>query len=274
MAALLNTGANLKTLFTASLTLLQIPIPLTAISIIFTYTRLMWWITPPGHRNIGTLWAPPMYHSLTIAGAQFVADIMGILGSAMIIKTPIPRLVSASSVLEMLVWLFLAILVFRFTLISRQWPMERSVRKGSQELGLALTLQAVLLASRGIYQVLQKDALLALQTTGRPISIVTTEEWPDYVFNILPTILILALQAVWHPGLYLPKRLMGFSLKRKQLLKDEATKGGGSPASNGWIISAPSPVTSEKMNGLEAKYMEILEAERKQYEPKYIGYAS
>ncbi len=138
--------------------------------------------------------------------------------------------------------------------------------------------QLVLLQTRGIFQVLEKDALIALETTFMPISIVTTEEWPVYVFDILPSILILAIQAVWYPGFYFPKRLVGFALKRKRLIEEENRQlrrsQDTSPASKGWIISAPSPASSEKMSGLESKYMEILEEERKRYEPKYIGYAS
>jgi hypothetical protein len=124
----------------------RIPGTLLAISIIFTYTRLIWWITPLEHRNSETLWLPFRATSLIIAGAQLVAEVMMTIGTGQVVKITIPRLVSSGAVLEMLVWMSLTVLVARFTLISRRWPMDVETRQGSLELGLALVGSSVLLS--------------------------------------------------------------------------------------------------------------------------------
>lgn len=46
-------------------------------------------------------------------------------------------------------------------------------------------------------------------------------EWPVYVFQHLPILLILVLMAVYHPGAYLPRRLTGWRLNTKKLLREE-----------------------------------------------------
>jgi hypothetical protein len=101
---------------------------------------------------------------------------------------------------------------------------------------------------------MEKDAITALTTTFRPTPVVTTDEWPFYVFDILPNLLIFTILAVYHPGFYLPRRLTGFRLKSFALLKEEkekaAERGSSSQASNGWTISSPRLVDPEKANGM------------------------
>ncbi|KAK0737361.1 hypothetical protein B0T21DRAFT_383349 [Apiosordaria backusii] len=46
-------------------------------------------------------------------------------------------------------------------------------------------------------------------------------EWPVYVFQHLPIALILVLLAIYHPGDYLPRRLTGWRLNTKRLLREE-----------------------------------------------------
>ncbi|KAM0331451.1 hypothetical protein ACHAQA_003127 [Verticillium albo-atrum] len=158
----------------------------------------------------------------------------------------------------MLVWISFFGLVARFTVISRRWSMDAATRKGSLELGLALTASSFLLAILGIMNVLEKDALETLKASRRPGSILTTEEWPTWVFNFLPTLLIISIMAVYHPGYYLPKRLTGLRLKGKELvtmemIRDEEDPGGpgGSTAKNGWIISKPTAVSLDKEDVIE-----------------------
>lgn len=58
----------------------------------------------------------------------------------------------------------------------------------------------------------------------RKVSIVATREWPDYVFSYLPIAGILLIMAVYHPGLYLPRRLLGVRLRAKALMQKDGEK--------------------------------------------------
>jgi hypothetical protein len=111
-----------------------------------------------------------MAHSFTLAFAQTLADVLGTIGSGQIVKPAPPRLTyvkfcpcfvtgylspthvgrltlssAVGAVLEMLVWMYLSLLVMRFTYISRRWPMESGVREASLQLGIALSVCTVLL---------------------------------------------------------------------------------------------------------------------------------
>ncbi|CRJ90872.1 hypothetical protein BN1723_008487 [Verticillium longisporum] len=218
-------------------------------AVTFTYTRLVWWITPYEHRNISKLWLPPRVTSLILVGLASIGDIISTLGNGQIIKPPPAHLQATGSVLKMLVWTAFFGLVARFTVISRRWSMDEATRKGSLELGLALTASSFFLAIIGIMNVLEKDALETLMSTRRPGSIITTEEWPSWVFNFLPTLLVLSIMAVYHPGYYLPKRLTGGRLKGKELesmemIRDEESIDVAS-VKNGWVISSPKVMTEK-----------------------------
>ncbi|KAF3357218.1 40S ribosomal protein S27 [Verticillium dahliae VDG1] len=220
-------------------------------AVTFTYTRLVWWITPYEHRNISKLWLPPRVTSLILVGLASIGDIISTLGNGQIIKPPPAHLQATGSVLKMLVWTAFFGLVARFTVISRRWSMDEATRKGSLELGLALTASSFFLAIIGIMNVLEKDALETLMSTRRPGSIITTEEWPSWVFNFLPTLLVLSIMAVYHPGYYLPKRLTGGRLKGKELesmemIRDEESIDVAS-VKNGWVISSPKVMTEKEI---------------------------
>jgi hypothetical protein len=81
----------------------------------------------------------------------------------------------------------------------------------------------------GVERVLDKYATGVLKSlrpgeaVGR-VSIVVTEEWPAYAFNYLPITGILVIMAAYHPGFYLPRRLIGVRLRAKRLLKEDEEK--------------------------------------------------
>lgn len=228
----------------------------------------MWWVTPPEYRNISNLWLPPRATSFILVLAAAVGDVVSTIGSGQLIKPAPPRLQATGAVIKMLVWIFTFGLVARLTLISRRWRMDPDTRRGSLELGLALTAATFLLSVSitstfgpsptyrsqilGIMNVLEKDALESLIKSRRPSSILTTEEWPVWVFNFAPTILIFGIMAAYHPGDYLPRRLTGLRLKGNELvamdiLRDEENVGAAT-MKNGWIIGRPRPVGDDDEN--------------------------
>ncbi|CRK38315.1 hypothetical protein BN1708_007705 [Verticillium longisporum] len=242
---------DVQQLFVVSSLVLMITTAAASTAVTFTYTRLVWWITPYEHRNISKLWLPPRATSLILVGLATVGDIVSTLGSGQIIKFPPAHLQATGAVLKMLVWTAFFGLVARFTVMSRRWSMDEATRKGSLELGLVLTASSFFLAIIGIMNVLEKDALETLKSTRRPGSIIITEEWPTWVFNFLPTLLVLSIMAVYHPGYYLPKRLTGARLKGKELesmemIRDEDSIGVVT-VKNGWVISSPKVMTEKEI---------------------------
>lgn len=121
-------------------------------------------------------------------------------------------------------------------------------------------------------QVLERDATQALIARQAPTSIVSTEEWPTYVFDFLPSFGIIVILGFYHPGYYLPRSLMGFRLNSRALLKAEQRRmeeeGGLSRLSNGMVIGRPTPMPSddEKGGGMNI-YAKAIDS------PVYIGYA-
>lgn len=119
-----------------------------ATALAFTYTRLVWWITPAELRTLSCLWLPPRATSFTLVLSAAVGDIISALGSGQII-TPAPfKLAATGAVLKMLVWMFSCVLAAPFTAMSRRWRMDAETRRGSLELGLALTASTFLLSVR------------------------------------------------------------------------------------------------------------------------------
>lgn len=98
---------------------------------------------------------------------------------------------------------------------------------------------------------LEKDALETLINTRRPSSIITTEEWPSWVFNFLPTLLIMGILAAYHPGTYLPRRLTALRLKGNELVAMDAIRDednvGATTMKNGWIIGRPRVVSVKEV---------------------------
>ncbi|KAH8901274.1 hypothetical protein GQ53DRAFT_631306 [Thozetella sp. PMI_491] len=260
-------SASLFGTFSAFQLMFMITNSILPLSVIFTYTRLMWWITPPEIRNFTTLWAPPMYHSFFFGLGQTIGDIFSMIGNGQFVKPVRPRLVAIGAVFQMLVWMYLFVVVTRFTWMSRSWRREKEMKMKSQKLGIALSICSFLLSVRGLMLVLEKDAQDSLLTTFKVSSIVTTDEWTLYVFDTLPQALILIILAIHHPGFYLPKRLLGFRLKTQALAKEKKARPG-SPASNGWIISSPTPIDMEKAT-TSSTYLEVMGADMY----KTVGYA-
>ncbi|KAM0272618.1 hypothetical protein ACHAQH_008609 [Verticillium albo-atrum] len=201
------------------------------------------------------LWLPPRTTSTILVVFATIGDVMSILGGGQIIQPAPLHLQATGTVLKMMAWVATFGLIARFIVISRRWSMDSVTRKGSLELGLALTASSFLLVIVGIMNVLEKDALDTLKATRRPGSIVTSEEWPTWVFSFLPTLLVLSIMAVYHPGYYLPKRLTGTRLKGKELETMEMIRDEENPGvtiiKNGWIISSPRAVEKEQEIGRE-----------------------
>ncbi|KAK3393978.1 hypothetical protein B0H63DRAFT_531928 [Podospora didyma] len=246
--------------------LITMPGSILGVTLIMTYTRLTWWITPAEHRTLGELWLPPAYQTILLAGSQAVADSLTFLGSGtFLIRPGPPHLAAAGAVLDMLTWIVLASLAVRFVYVGRRrWaPIEKDVQRGLQELGPAVCFSTVLLVIRGVTQVLERDvtALLTAVPPPDPMSlpIMATEEWPVYVFDFLLIAVILLAMAVYHPGLYFPRRLTGFRLQTKALVREEEEGMGGSDAtlveksgSIGWSTAESStPTTSGEAVNLE-----------------------
>ncbi|ORY70324.1 uncharacterized protein BCR38DRAFT_503678 [Pseudomassariella vexata] len=257
------TNPALEAPFNISAFLLMLPGSLVAIQLISTYTRLIWWVTPPENRNFNTLWLPPWATSIILVLPTGAGDTLSAIGTGRFGFNAGTRILAVGAVVQMLIFMTFTFLVARFTFISRRWGIHPDKRQSSRELGLSLTASGVFVSIRGIMQVLEKDALQSLITTHRPTPTITTEEWPLWVFDFLPLFAVLAITASYYPGSYFPKRLVGFRLNTKGLLKDEMDRKTASPTAATTLITIngrpdSQPIDLEKeIVSTYAEYMDL-----------------
>lgn len=72
--------------------------------------------------------------------------------------------------------------------------------------------------------ILQDLRVLDPSETKNKLSLLSTVEWPVYVFEYLPIAAIMGIMGLYHPGFYLPRRLTGFRLRAKGLIQEDEEK--------------------------------------------------
>ncbi|KAK4231001.1 hypothetical protein QBC38DRAFT_355601 [Podospora fimiseda] len=215
--------------FEAMSLLLAGPISVLSFMLIMTYTRMIWLVTSPEQRNLATLWLPPAFQTTLIATPQILADTIIFLGSGTLVIKPPPRYMAYyGAVLEAIGWISFTILVVRFVCMNKRnkWPiMDGESQKKAQRLGLALCASCALLVVCGVARVFERRDITTLQDLHEEeASLMSTTEWPVYTFEYLPVAAIMVIMGMFYPGCYLPKRLTGFRLRVKGLIKEDEEK--------------------------------------------------
>ncbi|GAB1311503.1 hypothetical protein MFIFM68171_01713 [Madurella fahalii] len=227
--------------------LLGAPASVLGFLLIMTYTRLTWWAVPPPHRRPAALWLPPAFQTTCLAAPQVLGDALAFFGSGFLFIPPgPPRMAAAGAVVDVLAWAVLSGMAVRFVWVistARRFAARArapgsggrcavtggllpEVELGARRLGVVLALSSLLLVVLGIDRVFSKDAVTLLRflpasEARERLSVVVTEEWPEYLLYYIPAAGILLLMAIYHPGFYLPRRLTGMRLRTKELLRDE-----------------------------------------------------
>ncbi|KAK4174169.1 hypothetical protein QBC36DRAFT_358152 [Triangularia setosa] len=191
--------------------------------LMMTYTRLTWFIVPKSGRKKGrVLGLPVRWQTSILALGQMVGDALVGVGH----YYGFGFLQSLGGVIGLMTWGWLAGLVVRLGRVKMEEGRRvlKEVKKFVWVVGGAVGLLLVC----GIARVIRREQVSYLMYGIPWISSEDDEsvmfamaEWPVYVFQHLPIALMLVLLAVYHPGDYLPRRLTGWRLKTKRLLREE-----------------------------------------------------
>ncbi|KAK4197134.1 hypothetical protein QBC40DRAFT_342202 [Triangularia verruculosa] len=189
--------------------------------LMMTYTRLTWFVVAkPGRKNGRVFGLPVRWQTSILALGQMVGD--GLVGVGHYYG--IDALQSFGGVIGIMTWGLLGGLVVRLGRVK----IAEEERRGVKKLVWAVGGSVGLLLVCGITRIIRREQVAYLLSDVPWISLedddtnfYALEEWPVYVFQHLPIVVILVLLAVYHPGDYLPKRLTGWRLKTKRLLREE-----------------------------------------------------
>lgn len=127
----------------------------TNMGIIFTYTRLMFWVTPEDKRNMQTLWSPPMWTSFTWAFLLFIGD-----ASKTAAQTALDRMSPPAILIQQIAFTYLlfvlggfTFLTYRFMRMSKRWVIHGECEaKDWRRLGWTIVASAAIMTvspSRG-----------------------------------------------------------------------------------------------------------------------------
>lgn len=121
----------------------------TSIGIIFTYTRVMFWVTPDDKRNFQTLWSPPMWTSFLWGFLLFIGD-----ASKTVAQNALERTDPLSSMVQLIAQIYqffvlsgFTFLTYRFMMMSRRWLIHGECEeKDWRRLGWTVVLAAATMA--------------------------------------------------------------------------------------------------------------------------------
>jgi hypothetical protein len=133
----------------------------TNIGIIFTYTRLMFWVTPEDKRHFQTLWSPPMWTSFTWAFLLFIGD-----ASKTVAQMALDRMSPLSMLIQIIALIYqffvlagFTFVTYRFMRISKKWLVHGECdAKDWRRLGWTIVASAAIMtvSQRGIESCAQR----------------------------------------------------------------------------------------------------------------------
>jgi hypothetical protein len=121
---------------------------LVSIGTIFTYTRVMWFVTPDDKRNFKTLWSPPMWTSLFWGFLLFIGDATKTVAQNFLMQTS-PLSVKIQLIAQIYQFFVLSAFTFcayRFMMMSKRWVIHGECEeKNWRRLGWTVVLAASIL---------------------------------------------------------------------------------------------------------------------------------
>ncbi|KAK0664489.1 hypothetical protein QBC41DRAFT_233784 [Cercophora samala] len=195
--------------------------------LMMTYTRLTWFVVTKSGRKKGRVFGlPARWQTSVLAVGQMVGD--GLVGVGHYYG--LGYLQTLGGLVGLMTWGVLLVLMVRLGRVKgeEEGGERREQLKGVRRFVWAVGGSVGLLFLCGVARIIRREAVsyFMAETTWESTEdgaseIVAMSEWPEYVFQHLPIVLILVLLAVYHPGDYLPRRLTGWRLKTKRLLREE-----------------------------------------------------
>lgn len=116
--------------FAAAMFATQIPPSLVVFGNFFTFTRIMWWITPETELHTGTMMLPPKQMSLIWGGVYMVGEIAKAIGTNMRTNPIAHRAQEIGIIYQMFCLALFSGFVHRYMRISRSWdvPYDAALR--------------------------------------------------------------------------------------------------------------------------------------------------
>ncbi|KIW09616.1 uncharacterized protein PV09_00483 [Verruconis gallopava] len=206
---------------------------ITSLGIIFTYTRVMWWVTPDDLRNYHILWTPPYWTSFLWGFLIFIGDVTKSVAQNALKQTdPLSTKIQIIALgYQFFVLSAFTFTTFRFMMMSKTWAINFECdNKNWRQLGWTVVICAALITTRQVFLIVQVDA------RTDPMGFYSQHEWVYWVTESLPLFLIFALFSLTYPGFFLPREYIGFRIKLKEIA--ESKRDASWPLN----ISAPLPV--------------------------------
>ena len=120
-----------------------IPASLTAIGTIFTFTRLIWWVTPNDKLNMQNVGVPVKWVSAIWAGMSIGCDIAKAVGMNLRTIPFAPKIQLIGTVVQTFVFAGFAIFTTRFMIRAQRWAVNGDAQSKSWE-NLGWTMVAVM----------------------------------------------------------------------------------------------------------------------------------
>lgn len=118
---------------------------LVSLANVFTYTRLVWWVTPNEKRNFKTLWGPPKATSIMWGGLFTVAEITkAVAQNALKPTDPLStKIQETAQIAQFFMFLAFFLVSLRFMRISGRWLIHGAVEeKNWRKLGWTIVVSA------------------------------------------------------------------------------------------------------------------------------------
>jgi len=110
-----------------------VPGSITAIATIFTFTRLMWWVTPNDKRNMQQIGLPVKWVSAIWAGMSIGCDIAKGLGMNVHTISFASKIQLIGMVVQVFVFAGFAIFASRFMIRAQRWAVNGNAESKSWE---------------------------------------------------------------------------------------------------------------------------------------------
>ncbi|TID19752.1 RTA1-domain-containing protein [Venturia nashicola] len=205
---------------------------------IFTFTRIMWWVTPNDKRNSATLMSPPRQMSMLWGFAVMIPDLVKMVGQRAIHpENPMDptslRVQTIGQQVQFVALVGFFIMTLRFMIISNKWLIHgECVEKRWRSLGWVTVCIAGLMAVRTLF------VQVAFDARYDPKSFYATHEWMYWATQEGPIFTCFALWNIYYPGAFLPFDFCRFKFDVKKIEKAKMDSA--------WPIQISNPIRHDE----------------------------
>ncbi|KAF1808166.1 hypothetical protein P152DRAFT_477564 [Eremomyces bilateralis CBS 781.70] len=203
-----------------------IPPTMIAIGLFMTFTRIIWFVAPDECITIRHLWLPSDWVTFLLGLMFAAAEIIRAAGG----KLHLDNIVLLAVWIQWITLACFVVLATRFLIESESWACYPD-RKQWRKLLVAVEASALILMFRATH------SIVTVQELKNPMASQNKHEWIFWVFDVLPTLAVYIIQAIWHPGQYLPRWLTTFIFRKKLVVAERRIRARGT----GFNISPPMP---------------------------------